>query len=113
MTETELLPPDQPKLYDYTFTLYTKSSNPKLVTALATCCYIVKENLRDHFKGSGLVYENTSEVVLSNQQVLIVDVQAREVTEFKQEIKPEDQPKEETCVILEASTDATKDKQND
>jgi len=104
MTETELLPPEQPKLYAYTFTLYTKDSNPELVTALATCCYIAKESLKEHFKGSDLVYENKSEVVLSNQQVVIVDVEAKEAKEKVPEVEQEDPPKEETCVILEAST---------
>jgi len=60
-----------------------------------------------------LVYENKSEVVLSNQQVLIVDVHANEVAEVDQEIKPEDQPKEETCVILDVSTDQPTKETND
>jgi len=106
MTETELLPPEQPKLYAYTFTLYSQDSNPRLVTALG---YIAKENLKEHFKGSDLVYENKSEVVLSNQQVVIVDVETKDVIE---EV-PEDQLKDETCVILKSDLNGTKGNTNE
>lgn len=93
---TELLPPSNPSIRAYTYTVYHSTSNPCLTTVLSVCQLVAKETLKDHYKrlqsdpsDSGeysFVYENVSEVVLQNNQVLVLDVEVKEVTEVQPEV---------------------------
>jgi len=104
---TELLPPSNPVLRAYTFTVYHSTTSPCLTTVLAVCQYVAKETLKEHYKphwsdpsaseGYSFVYENVSEVLLQNNQMLVLDVEANEVQE---ELKESD-PVRETCVTLQ------------
>ena len=88
---TELLPPSNPVIRAYTYTVYHNTSNPCLTTVLAVCQYVAKETLKEYYKRLksdpsdsleySFVYESVSEVVLQNNQMLVLDVQANEVQE--------------------------------
>lgn len=97
---TELLPPEQPKIKGYTFSVYSRSSPVFLCTVLATCSDTAKEVLRGTYRDVTedywFVYESVSEVVLQHNQVVVLDVEAREITE--------DAPVEENCVTLQSET---------
>ena len=98
---TELLPPEKPKIKGYTFSVYSRSSPVFLCTVLATCSYTAKEVLRgtyrDATEGYSFVYESVSEVVLQHNQVVVLDVEVKEITE--------DEPVNEICNTLESETE--------
>jgi len=103
---TELLPPSNPVLRAYTYTVYHSTSNPYLTTVLAVCQHVAKETLKEHYKhlqsdpsaseGYSFVYESVSEVVLQNNQMLVLDVEANELKEGTNV--------EENCVTLQTET---------
>lgn len=103
---TELLPPSNPVIRAWTYTVYHSTSNPCLTTVLAVCQHVAKETLKEHYKrlqsdpsdpdGYYFVYESTSEVVLQNNQMLVLDVQANELKE--------NEAVDESCVTLETET---------
>lgn len=103
---TELLPESNPVLRAYTYTVYHSTSSPVLTTVLAVCQYVAKETLKEHYKrlqsdpsaseGYSFVYESVSEVVLQNNQMLVLDVEAKELQEGTSA--------EENCVTLEPET---------
>jgi len=104
---TDLLPPSNPVLRAYTFTVYHSTSPACLTTVLAACQYVAKETLKEHYKrlqsdpsaaeGYSFVYENVSEVLLQNNQMLVLDVESSEI----QEKLRESEPVRETCVTLQ------------
>jgi hypothetical protein len=99
---TELLPPSNPVLRAYTYTVYHSTSNPCLTTVLAVCQYVAKETLKEHYKRLqsdpsasdeySFVYESASEVVLQNNKMLVLDVEANELKE--------NEAVDESCVTL-------------
>jgi len=107
---TELLPPSNPVLRAYTYTVYHNTSGPVLTTVLAVCQYVAKETLKEHYKrlqsdpsaseGYSFVYENVSEVLLQNNQMLVLDVEAKDILDEVTEIQPE----VDSCVILQTKT---------
>ena len=106
---TELLPPSNPVIRAYTYTVYHSTSQACLTTVLAVCQLVAKETLKDHYKRLqsdpsasdeySFVYENVSEVVLQNNQLLVLDVEAKEVQEV--------QPKVDSCATLQFETNET------
>lgn len=107
---TELLPPSNPVFRAYTYTVVHSTSSPALTTVLAVCQHIAKETLKEHYKRLqsdpsaseeySFVYENVSEVLLQNNQILVLDVEANEL---KEETK-EDEPTGKICVKLQTET---------
>lgn len=103
---TELLPPSNPVIRAWTYTVYHSTSNPCLTTVLAVCQHVAKETLKEHYKRLqsdpsaseeySFVYENVSDVVLQNNQVQALDVEAKEVTEI--------QPEVHSCDTLQSET---------
>ena len=106
---TELLPPSNPVIRAYTYTVYHSTSAACLTTVLAVCQLVAKETLKEHYKRLqsdpsdsleySFVYENVSDVVLQNNQMLVLDIEANEVQEDKAVV--------ESCDILEASDKQT------
>lgn len=88
---TELLPPSNPVIRAYTYTVYHSTSPVCLTTVLAVCQYVAKETLKEHYKRLqsdpsasdeySFIYENVSDVVLQNNQMLVIDVQVKELKE--------------------------------
>ena len=85
MQFSELLPPEQPKIKGYTFSVYSRSSPVFLCTVLATCSDVAKEVLRGTYRDAtedySFVYESVSKVVLQHNQVVVLDVESRELKE--------------------------------
>ena len=114
---TELLPPSNPVLRAWTYTVYHNTSSPALTTVLAVCQLVAKETLKEHYKrlqsdpsaseGYSFVYENVSDVVLQNNQVLVLDVQAKCIdplgTSLSKELQ-EDEAICESCDTLQTET---------
>ena len=103
---TELIPPSNPVIRAYTYTVYHNTSSPALTTVLAVCQHVAKETLKEHYKRLqsdpsasdeySFVYESVSEVVLQNNQMLVLDVEANELKEGTNV--------EENCVTLQTET---------
>ena len=108
MQFTELFPPEQPKIKGYTFSVYSHSSPVFLCTVLATCSYAAKEVLRGTYRDAtedySFVYESVSEVVLQHNQVVVLDVESKELKE--------DTDVEESCDTLPSETNETTGEQN-
>lgn len=106
---TELLPPSNPVIRAWTYTVYHSTSSPALTTVLAVCQLVAKETLKEHYKRLqsdpsasdeySFVYENVSDVVLQNNQMIVLDVESNELKE--------DGASVESCVTLEASDKQT------
>ena len=106
---TELLPPSNPVIRAYTYTVYHSTSQACLTTVLAVCQLVAKETLKEHYKRLqsdpsasdeySFVYESVSDVVLQNNQMLVLDVEVNELKEDKAVV--------ESCDTLEASDKQT------
>lgn len=109
---TELIPPSNPIVRAYNYTVYHSTSPACLTTVLAVCQHVAKETLKEHYKrlqsdpsdsdelnAYSFVYENVSEVVIKNNQILVLAVEANEITEV--------QPDLDYCVTLDASDKQT------
>jgi hypothetical protein len=107
---TELLPPSNPVIRAYTYTVYHNTSSPALTTVLAVCQLVAKETLKEHYKrlqsdpsASGeysFVYENVSEVLLQNNQMLVLDVEANEILDDDIKVKSD----VNSCGTLQSET---------
>lgn len=103
---TELLPPSNPVVRAYNYTVYHSTSVACLTTVLAVCQYVAKGTLKEHYKRLqsdpsdsdeySFVYESVSDVVLQNNQMLVLDVEANELKE--------DGAAVESCVTLQPET---------
>lgn len=81
--------------------MYSRSSPVFLCTVLATCCDVAKEVLRGTYRDAtedySFVYESVSEVVLQNNQVVVLDVEAKEMPEEVTKVQTEILSSDENC----------------